>query len=61
MPAQMLETSQLERLWLHVLIRVEKKKRFLNDPQLTRGLVMVLVFFFIGRDNKEAKQSARVL
>lgn len=47
MPAQMLETSQLERLWLHVLIRVEKKKRFLNDPQLTRGLVIVLVFLLV--------------
>lgn len=45
MPAQMLETSQLERPWLQVLIRVEKK-RFLNDPQLTRGLVMVLVFYW---------------
>lgn len=53
----MLETSQLEGLWLEVLLDGEKK-RFSNDPQLTRGLVLI---FFIGRDYKEAKLSSRVL
>lgn len=44
MQAQMLETSQLEGLWLEVLLHGEKK-RFSNDPQLTRGLV--LIFFLL--------------